>query len=165
MKKNNNVSYKEVSFEGLVIDRNYKNPLTNVFQYEYAFYLVVTDLFQSVKCRSMCVGSLMLYFRELPKGAKEEEGTAPQENVKKSQKKLVEEMEKLVERDVIDHITFPMINICTAEIMTRLEEDGSHSFIFTDGVYAFSLHLDMPLKGHPRRIEVKDIPIIEPAVD
>ncbi len=156
MEKNIKVSYKEVSFEGFVMDRNYKNPMTKIYQYEYALYLVVAGLFQSVRCRSMCIESLMLYFRELPRGEKEEEVPTPQENVKKSQKKLVEEMEKLVERDVIGHITFPMMSICAAEVMTKQEEDGTHSFIFTDGVYAFSLHLNMLRKGHPKGIEVVD---------
>ena len=61
MEKKKNVSYREVSIDGMAIDRNYKNPMTKVFQYEYALYLAVSALFQSVRCKSMCIGSLMLY--------------------------------------------------------------------------------------------------------
>ena len=42
-----------------------RDPLTKVFQYEYALYTVVADLFESVRCKSMCVDTLKLYFREL----------------------------------------------------------------------------------------------------
>ena len=160
-----NVSYKEVSFDGMTADRNYKNPMTNIYQYEYALYTVVSELFQTVRCKSLCPGSLMLYFKELPRGVKEEESADEKGTPKKSQKKILEEMERMVERDVIGYITFPMISICAAEVMTRLEEDGTHSFIFTDGVYAFSIHLDMQRKGHPKGIEVRDMPVIKPSVD
>ncbi len=51
-----------------------------------------------------------------------------------------------------------MISICAAEVMTALEDDGSHRFIFTDGIYRFDLHLDMARKGHPRGIEVRNVP-------
>ncbi len=139
--------------------------MTKVFQYEYALYLVVSRLFHSVRCASMCIESLKLYFRELPGEVKEEGDPASQDEMKKSQKKLIEEIEGLVKRDVIGHITFPMINVCAAEVLTSLMEDGTHRFIFTDGVYAFSLHLDIPRKGHPRRIEVRDIPAIRLPAD
>ncbi len=58
MKKNNNVSYTEVSFDGYAMDRTYRNPLTIVYQYEYALYLAILRLFHSVRSRSMCIGSL-----------------------------------------------------------------------------------------------------------
>ena len=62
MEMKKNVSYKEVSFDGLTVDRNYKNPMTNIYQYEYALYTVVSELFQTVRCKSLCPESLMLYF-------------------------------------------------------------------------------------------------------
>lgn len=157
MEKKKNVSYREVSIDGMAIDRNYKNPMTKVYQYEYALYLAVSDLFQSVRCRSMCIESLMLYYKELPKGAKDEENQNPKETVKRSQKKLLEEMEMLVAKNVVGNISFPMTNICAAEVYTRLEKDGTHTFIFTDGIYGFSVHLEMQGKGHPKGVEVRKL--------
>ena len=151
------VSYKEISFDGLVTDRDYKNPMTNVFQYEYALYLVMAGLFHSARSNSQCLGSLGLYFRELPRGAKEEENPDTKEQHKRSQRKLLEEMERLVAKDVIGQIDFPMPGICAVEVITHKEEDGTHRFIFTDGIYRFSVHLDMERKGHPRGIEVRNM--------
>ena len=37
------------------------------------------------------------------------------------------------------------------------DENGAHTFIFTDGVYGFSLKLDMPGKGSPKGIIVTDL--------
>ncbi len=159
MEKRNNVSYKEVSFDGQAMDRNYKNPMTKVYQYEYALYIVMASLFQSVRCKSLCPNSLMLYFKELPLDVKEEE--LP-ENVivRKSQRKLIEEIETLVERDVVGKINFPMINACAAELLIKCQDDGTHRFFYTDGIYGFSVHLDMERKRHPRRIEVKNIKLL-----
>ncbi len=155
MEKRNNVSYKEVSFDGMEFGRSYKNPLTNVYQYEYALFLAVSGLFKSVRCRSMCIGSLKLYFSELNKDEKEKKDQDPMEPVKGTQKKLLEEMESLVEKNVIGKISFPMINVCEAEVYTKLEADGTHTFIFTDGIYGFSVHLDIRKKGHPKGVDVR----------
>ena len=155
MKKNNNVSYTEVSFDGYAMDRTYRNPLTIVYQYEYALYFAISRLFHSVRNRSLCIGSLMLYFCELPRKTKEE-NKDPKEITKRTQIKVLEEMETLVARDVVGNIVFPKMNICAAEVITAAEDDGTHSFIFTDGVYGFSVHLDMPRKGHPKGIKVKN---------
>ncbi len=157
--------YKEVNFDtnGREVDRFYKNPLTRVLQYEYALYLTVANLFESVRCKSMCVDSMKLYFMELGhrKGNVKIDGDQSiQEEGKKgrcTQEDLLAEMEMLVNRDVTGHIIFPMMHICAAEAKTILEEDGSHSFVFTDGIYGFRLHLDNSEIGHPRKIEVTDL--------
>ncbi|MCR5107697.1 MAG: hypothetical protein K6B28_05995 [Lachnospiraceae bacterium] len=157
-------NYKEVKLDsnGCGEDRFYKNPLTRAFQYEYALYLTVAALFESVRCKSMCVESLKLYFMEL--GHKKDNTENNKDQVKESGSKskntredLLAEMESLVSRDVIGHIVFPMMHICSAEVRTLLEEDGTHSFIFTDDIYGFKIHLDIPRKGHPRKIEVTDL--------
>ncbi len=168
MNKNNTMTkdYKEVNLDknGREEDRFYKNPLTGVFQYEYALYLAVADLFESVRCRSMCVDSMKLYFLELG-NRKENAGSSGNQPAqdgaakksRKTQEDLLDEMKLLVSRDVIGHITFPMMHICAAEAKTIQEEDGSHSFVFTDGIYGFRLHLENPGKGRPERIEVTDL--------
>ncbi len=163
MNKKTNTNYKEVKLDskGKGINRFYKNPLTRTFQYEYALYLTVSDLFASVCCRSMCIDSLRLYFSELPSknqndGDSETYVERDKENNKKTQESVLAEVLALVSRDVIGHIDFPMINICAAEVSTLPEDDGTHSFIFTDGVYGFKIRLDMK-KGHPSRIMVEDL--------
>ena len=159
MEMKKNVAYKEVKLDGKGVDRFYINPLTNVFQYEYALFTVMSEQFDSVRCKSLSINSLSLYFKELPQiiGKEEEQNEGDGKKSRKSQEKLLEEIEALVERDVIGHIRFPMMDICAVEVKTVLEEDGSHTFIFTDGIYGFSLHLDMPRKGHPKSIKVRNI--------
>lgn len=160
-KEDKNRNYKEVKLEGKGIDRYYKNPLTNVFQYEYALYRVVADLFSSVSCKSLCVESLRLYFTELPRRSEQMNGgqeSMEKERKRKLQEDLLEEMTMLISRDVIGKINFPMMNICRAEVRVRKRSDETHSFIFTDGVYGFSVRLNMPgMKGHPKGIKVRNI--------
>ena len=167
-RKNINGNYKEVKLEGKGIDRYYRNPLTRVFQYEYALFSVVSDLFSSVSCNSLCVESLNLYFKELPAktepAGSEQESQESTEREKKhrSQEDLLNEMTILISRDVIGKINFPMMNICRAEARLRTRSDGTHSFIFTDGIYGFSVHLDMPgKKGHPKGIIVRVLHLLQ----
>lgn len=160
-KSEKNRNYKEVKLEGKGIDRYYRNPLTNVYQYEYALYRVVADLFSSVSCKSLCVESLRLYFTELPVRTEQmngEQESMEKERKRKTQEDLLEEMTMLISRDVIGKINFPMMNICRAEVRVRKRSDETHSFIFTDGVYGFSVRIDMPgKKGHPKGITVRNI--------
>ena len=159
--KNGKKHYTEIELDGIGTDRNCRNPLTGVFQYEFALYQTVCDLFASVKCTSMCIDSLMLYFKELPHGSEknagEEEKENPGEKKKKTQKGLLAEMSGMVARDVVGNITFPMMHVCQAEARVSTGPDGSHTFIFGDGIYGFSVHLDMPGKGHPKKIKVKNL--------
>lgn len=166
LRENTAKNYKEVNLDrsGRGEDRSYKNPLARVFQYEYALYLTVSGLFASVRCRSMCVESLKLYFLELGhrKDNTENDGDQAARDYagrkgRSTQEDLLSEIGVLVRRDVIGNITFPMMHICAAEGKTILEDDGTHSFIFTDGIYGFKLHLDIPAKGHPGKIEVEDL--------
>ena len=163
MAKKTNNGYKEVRLDenGRGADRFYRNPLTKVYQYEYALYETVSELFASVRCRSLCVNSLNLYFKELPLSGAEEKDTWPAQEEgqpkKVTREKILSEMRQLVSRDVIGHVTFPMMNVCAAEVRAIPEKDGTHTFLFTDGIYGFTLHLDMPYKGHPKGIRVADI--------
>lgn len=47
--------------------------------------------------------------------------------------------------------TFPLMNICRVEVCTVPKEDGSHIFVFSDGIYSFTLRLETG-KSRPRRI-------------
>ncbi len=132
-----------------------RNPMANVFRYEYALYRVVSGMFASVVCRSMCEGTLAMYFGELPH-ADEEANASGRKRV--TQESVIDEMKALAKHDVIGKINFPMMNICAAEACMLPEEDGSHSLVFSDGIYGFSLHLHFEKKAkHPNRIEVNNL--------
>ena len=153
-------TYSEIKLDGgEPLDRNYKNPLTGRFQYEYALFRAVSDLFFSVKCQSLCIESLKLYFRELPLSSKKEDDpdSASSEKKRKTQESLLAEASMLVSRDVVSHITFPQINVCQAEVNVLTEKDGSHTFLFSDGVYGFTVHMELPRKGKPKSVAVRDL--------
>ena len=152
---------REVSLDVGGYDRFYKNPLTKTFQYEYALYRAVADLFASVRCNSLCLESLKLYFSEL--GHKETAESTPDEDLGnkaqngKTQEGLIDEMRRLVARDVVGHVTFPQMNICAAQVKSVVEADGTHSFIFTDGIYGFKVRLAMEGRKKPGRILAGDL--------
>lgn len=152
-------TYSEVKLAETEFGRDYKNPLTARFQYEYALYRAVSDLFSSVRCNSMCIESLKLYFRELPPISKNEETPEYSSSGKKrkSQESLLAEASMLVTRDVVSKITFPQINICQSEVNVLTQSDGTHTFLFSDGVYGFTVSLDMKGNGHPKGILIEDL--------
>ncbi len=151
-------NYKEVSIDVGGIEKRYKNPLTKLYQYEYALFKALSELFTSVKCRSMSAESLMLYFKELPLKAGENNNLNGAGSKKKTQEGLLNQMRSLVLKEVSGHVTFPMMNICAADAHIKLNGDGSHTFIFTDGIYTFSTHLKMQGKGSNLKLEVFDLP-------
>ncbi len=160
MNKRNNGSYREISLEVNGYDRNYRNPLTKTYCYEYALYRTVSELFDSVICDSRCIDSLNLYFAELPDGSdKNGIGQTEQVSARKTRTKAdyIKEVGELVRRDVIGHVTFPMMNVCAAEVKTFTEADGTHTFLFTDGIYGFSVRIKALSKGRPEGITVKDL--------
>ena len=156
--KNN---YTEVKLDNTVMDGKYKNPLTQTYRYEYALYRAVSDLFASVECRSMCIKSLKLYFLEMPhspeKSSERNPKASSDDKKKNTQEGLLQEMAGMAASDVIGKITFPMMHICRAEAHVVTEGDGTHTFIFTDGVYGFSVHLKMQGKWKPVGIETKKL--------
>ena len=178
MNENTIKNYKEVNLDsnGCGADRSYRNPLARTFQYEYALYLAVADLFETVRCRSMCPDRLRLYFMEL--GHKKENtstngdqdtpdttgNTAGNKN-RNTREGLLEEMKAFVSRDVVGHIVFPMMHVCQAEVKILLEDDGTHSFVFTDGIYGFKVRLDIKGKEYPTKIEVTNLGQREQAHD
>ncbi|MBR1853469.1 MAG: hypothetical protein IJ794_10080 [Lachnospiraceae bacterium] len=130
---------------------DYQNPMTKVFQYEYALYMLTSDLFAQVSCRSMVVERLKLYYAELAKMSKKEERVSFER-----QYELENEVQSLIERDVIGKVTFPGIHMCHAELTVRTERDGSHTFAYSDGIYGFSLHLKMNERKRCVGIEVRN---------
>ncbi|MCR5156660.1 MAG: hypothetical protein K6C96_08255 [Butyrivibrio sp.] len=155
-------TYSEVKLpDAAQFERNYKNPLTGQFQYEYALFLAVSDLFSSVSCQSMCIESLKLYFLELPAKAQKAETengeSSSAEKKRKTRESILAETTMMVSRDVVSNITFPQINICRAKALVLTEKDGTHTFLFHDGIYGFTVHMEAPQKGKPRCILVKDL--------
>lgn len=130
---------------------DYRNPMTKVFQYEYALYVLTSDLFAQVNCRSMLVERLKLYYAELAKMSRKEERLSFER-----QYELENEMQSLVERDVLGKVAFPGMHMCHAELTVRTEKDGSHTFAYSDGIYGFSLHLKMDGKKRCVGIEVRN---------
>ena len=160
--KINGKSYKEVridntsGFDG----RHYRHPMTKVFQYEYALFLTVSDLFSEVSYRSMCIDRLELYFKELPHAAKITDNEDDEEENLidyRTQEGYIATIKALVERDITGKIISPMIQACRAELLVGLKEDGSHTFTFTDGIYGFTVCLLMSPKGRPIRIRVRNL--------
>lgn len=153
--------YTEVKLDSPIMDGKYKNPLTQTYRYEYALYRAVTELFASVECRSMCIESLRLYFMEMPhsteKSLEKNREEDPEDKKKKTQEGLLEEMAGMVASEVAGKIKFPMMHICRAEAHVVTEGDGTHTFIFTDGVYGFSVHLKKQGKWKPVGIETKKL--------
>ena len=37
------------------------------------------------------------------------------------------------------------------------EKDGTHTFVFTDGIYGFALHMVMPGRGREAAIKVEQL--------
>ncbi|MBR5377085.1 MAG: hypothetical protein IK139_07375 [Lachnospiraceae bacterium] len=157
MEKKTNRNYTEVSLEVNGYDRNYRNPLTKTYCYEYALYRAVSELFASVVCESRLIDSLNLYFAELPDGSETDGNGQKASGKTRTKADYIKEAGELVKRDVIGHVTFPMMNICAAKAQTFTEEDGTHTFLFTDGIYGFSVHMEAPSKGRPEAITVKDL--------
>lgn len=118
-----------------------KHPLTRRFQYEYALYLAVSELFGEVQCNSRCLERLMLYYKELPSEKKES---------------VLEEARSLVLREVAGKVRFPMMQKCRAKLRFRLLEDGTHELVLSDGIYAFAVRFDGWKKDRPVQIRVQD---------
>lgn len=144
---NKNNRYIEVKIDNNGKNNDNRNPLTRQYRYEYALYLLIANLFHSVRCRSMNVNSLRLYFMEVP----------DKSDKTKTKEDIIGELIPVINRDVLGHIRFPMMHVCAAEVTAKLEKDGSHTFVFSDGIYGFSVHLNKIRNGYPIRIKVTDI--------
>ncbi len=160
--------YTEVklpSCEG--ISNHYKNPLTKTFQYEYALLTEVSNLFKETVCKSQCIDTLKMYYNELPSMEQLEaelehseqiddtDNKANTECVKRTRESVREEARFLIERYVMERISFPMMSECKARVLVIPRNDGTHAFLFTDDIYAFLVRCEMIRKGHPKRIIVR----------
>ncbi len=115
---------------------DHKNPLSNVFQYEYALYLLVSDLFYDVQCSSVfALETLHLYYMDLV--TTNRSGKASYEK----QLRVESRISSWIKRDVSGRIVFPMIDECRAKATIEQCPDGTHRFVFDDGIYAFSVKL------------------------
>lgn len=158
--KEKKITYTEVRIDGTDYGRYYRNPMTRIYQHEYALFLAVSELFASVRRKSLCLESLKLYFSEMPhfqeKSAGEEK-EAENTNKGKTQEKLLEEMRCMVKEFVVGQVTFPMINVCTAEATTVLRADNTHLFVFSDGIYGFAVGIEKNKTDRKVHIIVRDL--------
>ena len=102
----------------------YKNPLTKLYQQEYALYIAMCSRFRNTRCRSVAIQTLALYYAEL---VKENKDTG--HITYKAQDELDDEMDYLVDRDVVGKVRFPdgdVINVSVILCQNRL-----HMFVFT----------------------------------
>ncbi len=161
-------TYTEVRLDnGKGIDKFYVNPLTKTYQYEHALLTTVSGLFKETQTSSLCPDRLRLYFNELPirkevqeqaRAQKEAMGQTVTEDEpcnKRTRDSVMEEVKALVTRDVEGNVEFPLMHQCRADVRILEREDGSHTFLFTDGVYAFTVRFDKFKKGRPLSIRVK----------
>ncbi|RKM61330.1 hypothetical protein D6855_05415 [Butyrivibrio sp. CB08] len=163
-------TYTEIKLDnGKGLDKYYVDPKTKTYQYEHALLTAVSDLFKETETSSLLPDRLRLYFNELPirkevqaqvKAQKEAMGQNVEENTpctRRTRDSVMEEMKVLVARDVEGKVTFPMMHQCRAQIRVLPGKDGTHAFLFTDGVYGFSVSLDFGEKkkaSKPKKIVV-----------
>ncbi len=166
MVQKNVKTYTEVKIAGTDFRRSYRNPLMKVYQYEYALYEAASGLFRRVECKSMSIENLRMYFLELPPkdmnvdddllSGTEGNNDSAQKPPKMNREKVLKEMEVLVADKVSGKVLFPMMDRCAADASTVMAKDGTHWFVFTDGVYGFALHLIFGDRGKLSGIEVRD---------
>lgn len=117
---------------------DYRNPMTKIYQHEYVLYMLMSHLFYKVNCSSeYLLKTLKLYYMDLSNVSKF--GNVSFER----QYRLENKIEYWIKRDVIGTIVFPHIHRCRVNLDMYLQKDGSHLFVFSDGIYAFSVSLKL----------------------
>ena len=138
-------NYREVKLDGMLPDRSYKDPMTKIFQYEYALFEEISALFGGVSYRSKAIDRLRMYFYELPVGGEGRHSNDPEEvpagKKKRTREAVREKIRNYVLRDVAGQITFPMMDACRVYMKVIENPDRTHTFIFTDEIYEFSVRL------------------------
>ena len=120
----------------IMLKIHFKDPFKRAYQFEYSLYNQIAMLFAKTSCRSMAADRLYLYYREAPY-------VQESENSDQSMKPSDVAISRLLQRDVLGHINFPMINECQANVHIRTLANGLHEFIFTDDIYTFAVSLRM----------------------
>ncbi len=152
----NNRKYTEVVLDGQDIRGFYYNPMTKVFQKEYALYKAVAGLFRGVECRSMLIDTLKLYYSELPHRKQHDGKEQEEKENRNNQEDILEDMEETVRKEVVGNVSFPLMHICQARVRVTVNADRTHTFVFTDGVYSFSVRLKMKGRYKPDGILVSE---------
>ena len=119
--------------------------------------MLISDMFHSVRNRSRSIESLRLHYMDLPDKAEKKPKDSEEENKRKTKSDIVQEVAELIVRDLKGRIPFPMMHTCAVESKAVLEEDGSHTFVFTDGIYGFSVHLDMYRNRDIKMIKITNL--------
>ena len=110
----------------------YKNPLTKIYQYEYAVYTLLTGYFKSTECNSRAIESLRIYYSELVSVS------ATGKCSYEKQYELEEKCETLVQKCILPKISMPGANLRHVKIYISPNQDKTHTFTFKSGEYYFS---------------------------
>ncbi|MCR5848251.1 MAG: hypothetical protein K6G75_09060 [Lachnospiraceae bacterium] len=110
----------------------YRNPLTEVYQMEYAIYMLLTSEFKKVECNSLLLETLRLYYADLVK--LNANGNPSYEK----QYQMEEKCEALINDNILNKIVMPNRKNRKVIVNISTNEDGTHLFTFRSGFYYFS---------------------------
>ena len=115
---------------------DYRNPMAKTFQYEYALYLLMSDLFHDIHCSSVfALKTLKLYYMDLVTTNKSGHPSYEKQYV------IENKVSYWIKRDVLKQINFPQMDQCKVNVRIKQTMDDSHIFVYSDGIYTFSLSL------------------------
>ncbi|MCR5337303.1 MAG: hypothetical protein K6E75_01970 [Lachnospiraceae bacterium] len=136
----------------------YNNPMSQIFCYEYALYMLISDLFAGTTCSSMAVDSLRMYYADLVRENDHKNNPYAKVTFSYEKQYVIEELiAQLIRRDVIGKVAFPGMHLCRALVKVRTLQDGRHTFLFTDGIYAFEAGLAFGKKGVPTAVLIRNL--------
>ena len=128
---------------------DYKNPMEKVYQYEYAIFMIISDMFSEVTYSSRCFDMLKICYMELVK--LNDSGNPSY----KRQYEIDDECMDMVKRDVIGRIDTGALNGQSAYVRVRMLPDRFHVFTFEcSGGSNFAIRLKG--RGHKSTIQVKN---------
>ncbi|MCR5747857.1 MAG: hypothetical protein K6G03_09120 [Lachnospiraceae bacterium] len=128
---------------------SYRNPLTKIYQYEYAMLSVLNGYFKSTSSKSLCMETLRLYYAELVK---------TNDNGNPSYVKqldMEDECEKMLKKAFSNRINMGDFSKLEAIIHVYQAKNGSHAFIYDCGQgRKFAIRISC---NKPRKIKIKDL--------
>ncbi|MBR4582157.1 MAG: hypothetical protein IKO32_13080 [Lachnospiraceae bacterium] len=110
----------------------YKNPLTKVYQYEYAIYSLLTGYFKSTECNSRAIESLRIYYSELVSVS------ATGKCSYEKQYELEEKCKALIHKCISGKVRMPHASRRHAKVIVTPNPDKTHTFTFQSGKDSFS---------------------------
>ncbi len=128
---------------------DYKNPMEKVYQYEYAIFMIISDMFTEVNYTSRCFDMLKICYMELVK--LNDSGNPSY----KKQYDIDDECADLVKRDLIGKIDVGQLNNQSAYVKVDLLPDNFHAFTF-ECSNGSNFAIRLKGRGRKSRIQVKN---------